>query len=94
MFCDHPNQVYVPVKSGSLVLGDARILHAAGRNYTEERRTFWYLPGTGARQGLFQNSGMAKFPHLFPAEIRKQNSNHRAFLEYICSRKVIILLLP
>ena len=39
MFSDYPDQVYVPVKAGSLVLGDARILHATGRNYTQERRT-------------------------------------------------------
>ena len=39
MFSDHPDQVYVEVKAGSLVLGDARILHAAGRNFTDERRT-------------------------------------------------------
>lgn len=39
MFFDQSDQVYVPVEAGSLVLGDARILHAAGRNYTEERRT-------------------------------------------------------
>ena len=39
MFGDDPEQVYVPVKAGSLVLADARILHAAGRNRTDERRT-------------------------------------------------------
>jgi hypothetical protein len=39
MFSDHPDQVNVPVKAGSLVLGDARILHAAGKNYTDQRRT-------------------------------------------------------
>ena len=39
MFSDHPDQVYVEVKAGSLVLGDARVLHSAGRNYTDERRT-------------------------------------------------------
>ena len=39
MFGDDPGQVYVPVKAGSLVLGDARVLHAAGRNVTDERRT-------------------------------------------------------
>lgn len=39
MFSDHPDQVYVEVKAGSLVLADARVLHAAGRNYTDERRT-------------------------------------------------------
>ena len=39
MFSDHPDQVHVEVKAGSLVLGDARVLHAAGRNHTGERRT-------------------------------------------------------
>ena len=39
MFGDDPEQVNVPVKAGQLVLGDARILHAAGRNITDERRT-------------------------------------------------------
>lgn len=39
MFSDHPDQVLVPVKAGSLVLADARLLHAAGRNYTDKRRT-------------------------------------------------------
>lgn len=39
MFGDDPEQVYVPVKAGSLVLGDARVLHSAGRNLTEDRRT-------------------------------------------------------
>lgn len=39
MFGDDPEQIYVPVKAGSLVLGDARLLHSAGRNHTEARRT-------------------------------------------------------
>ena len=39
MFADVPEQVYVPVKAGSLVLADARLLHAAGRNQTDKRRT-------------------------------------------------------
>ncbi len=39
MFGDEAEQVDVPVKAGSLVLGDARILHAAHRNLTDERRT-------------------------------------------------------
>ena len=38
MFCDHPNQVDVCVKAGSLVLGDARVLHAAHRNQTDQAR--------------------------------------------------------
>ena len=39
MFGDDPEQVYVPAKAGSLVLADARLLHAAGKNDTDERRT-------------------------------------------------------
>ena len=39
MFGDDPEQLHVPVKAGSLVLADARLLHAAGRNITDQRRT-------------------------------------------------------
>ncbi|MEM7028223.1 MAG: phytanoyl-CoA dioxygenase family protein [Chloroflexota bacterium] len=39
MFSDHPDQVNVTVKAGSLVLADARVLHAAHKNLTDERRT-------------------------------------------------------
>ena len=39
MFSDHPDQVDVCVKAGSLVLADARVLHAAHRNLTDVRRT-------------------------------------------------------
>ena len=39
MFSDDPQQVYVPVRAGDLVLLDGRILHAADRNRTNQRRT-------------------------------------------------------
>ena len=39
MFSDHPDQVDVCVKAGSLVLADARVLHAAYHNRTDQRRT-------------------------------------------------------
>jgi phytanoyl-CoA hydroxylase len=39
MFSDHPDQVNVMVKAGSLVLADARLLHSAHRNQTDVRRT-------------------------------------------------------
>ena len=39
MFSDHPDQVEVSVKAGSLVMADARVLHAAHRNQTDVRRT-------------------------------------------------------
>lgn len=39
MFSDHPDQLDVTVKAGSLVLADARLLHSARRNQTDVRRT-------------------------------------------------------
>ena len=39
MFSDHPDQVDVCAKAGSLVLADARLLHSARRNQTDHRRT-------------------------------------------------------
>ena len=39
MFSEHPDQVKVCVPAGSLVLADARILHSAGKNHTDHRRT-------------------------------------------------------
>ena len=39
MFSDHPDQVDVCAKAGSLVIADARILHSAHRNFTDVRRT-------------------------------------------------------
>ncbi|MBI4552304.1 MAG: phytanoyl-CoA dioxygenase family protein [Candidatus Latescibacteria bacterium] len=43
----HPDEVDVPVKAGDVVIGDARLLHAAHANQTDERRsclTLWYFP--------------------------------------------------
>lgn len=42
-----PGEVDIPVTAGDLVIGDARILHAAHANSTNERRTvitLWYVP--------------------------------------------------
>ena len=39
MFSDHPDQVNVCASAGSLVLADARVLHSAHRNLTDQRRT-------------------------------------------------------
>ena len=39
MFSDHPDQVDVCAKAGSLVMADARILHSAHKNLTNVRRT-------------------------------------------------------
>ena len=45
MFCDHPEAIDVPVTTGQLVIGDARLLHGTRPNTTAERRTVllgWY----------------------------------------------------
>ena len=39
MFSDHPGQVDVCVKAGSLVMRDARLLHSVRKNHTDRRRT-------------------------------------------------------
>lgn len=46
-FSTRPDEVSLPVNAGDLVLGDARLLHAAHANQTDERRTLitlWYQP--------------------------------------------------
>ncbi|MCC6579802.1 MAG: phytanoyl-CoA dioxygenase family protein [Phycisphaeraceae bacterium] len=47
VFSTHPDEVDVPVRAGDLLVGDARVLHAAHANASEERRTLltlWYFP--------------------------------------------------
>ena len=47
LFADPPDACDVPVKAGDLVIGDARVLHAAHANGTDKRRsllTLWYFP--------------------------------------------------
>ena len=45
LFGEHPDAVDVPVKAGTLVIGDGRVLHAARANRSAQRRTLllaWY----------------------------------------------------
>lgn len=47
IFSHHTQEIDVPVKAGDLVVGDARLLHAAHANQTNQRRsllTLWYFP--------------------------------------------------
>ena len=39
MFSDHPDQVDIFAKAGSLVMADARLLHSTHKNTTDKRRT-------------------------------------------------------
>ncbi len=45
LFAEHPDALDVPVKAGSLVIGEGRLLHAARANQSNNRRTLllgWY----------------------------------------------------
>jgi hypothetical protein len=39
VFMDHPDSIDVPLKAGDLIIADARLLHAAWPNQTDQRRT-------------------------------------------------------
>jgi len=49
-YADHPDAVAVPVKSGDMVIGDARLIHGAYPNTSRSERTLitlWYHPDYG-----------------------------------------------
>lgn len=46
-YADHPDQIAVPVRTGDVLVGDARLIHGAFANRTDEERpllTLWYMP--------------------------------------------------
>lgn len=46
-YAEHPDQVAVPVKAGDVLIGDARLIHGAFGNRTDEERpllTLWFMP--------------------------------------------------
>jgi len=46
-YADHPDQAAVPVKAGDVLIGDARLIHGAFANRTNEERpllTLWFMP--------------------------------------------------
>lgn len=46
-FRQHPNEIDITVTAGDVVMGDARVLHAAHQNRTDRHRTLltlWYFP--------------------------------------------------
>ncbi len=65
-FSDRPDEVDVAVRAGDLILGDARLLHAAHANETDERRTLitlWYQPEMAAMPERIQAQMAAKVQH-------------------------------
>jgi hypothetical protein len=64
----HPDEVDVPVKAGDLVVGDARLLHAAHANGSDHRRTcltLWYF------------AHYASLPATVRASVTKMAPQHR-----------------
>ena len=46
-YADHPDQLAVPVEAGDVLIGDARLIHGAFANQTDEERpllTLWFMP--------------------------------------------------
>jgi hypothetical protein len=46
-YADHPDQAAVPVKAGDVLIGDARLIHGAFANRTDQERpllTLWFMP--------------------------------------------------
>ncbi len=79
-FSTRPDEVDVPVRAGDLLVGDARLLHAAHANETDERRTLitlWYQPELRAMPEPIQAQMAAKVQHApawWPQEARDKYS--------------------
>lgn len=77
-FAEWPGAVDVAVRAGDLVLGDARLLHAAHANTTDERRsliTLWFQPGWLTLPAAVQATLAAKvqpLPDTWPEDLRAQ----------------------
>ena len=80
MFSDHPDEVDVCVRARSLVLADARILHSARRNLTDERRTL-ILAWHQRRADVWE-----KPPAYWQGEVPEIIANRVAGQEYDRSR--------
>lgn len=68
-FSRRPDEVDVPVRAGDLLIGDARILHAAHSNQTTQRRTLltlWYQPDLQSLPERIQ-AQLAKKVHIPPS---------------------------
>ena len=77
-FSTRPDEIDVPVKAGDLLIGDARLLHAAHANETDERRTLitlWYQPDLHALPEPIQAQmadKVQKTPEWWPQEAQEK----------------------
>ena len=57
VYASHPDEVAADVSAGDVLIGDARLLHSAYANRTENERpllTLWYIPNWSALPGPVQ----------------------------------------
>ncbi len=76
-FSNRPDEVDVPVRAGDMLVGDARLLHAAHANETDERRTLitlWYQPDLRALPEAIQAQMAAKVQQA-PADWPQQTKD-------------------
>jgi ectoine hydroxylase-related dioxygenase (phytanoyl-CoA dioxygenase family) len=77
-FATLPDEASLPVHAGDLVLGDARLLHAAHANASDERRTLitlWYQPDLSSLPERIQAQLAAKIqqpPDDWPRDPREK----------------------
>jgi len=76
-YADAPGEVDVSVKVGDVVIGDARILHAAHANDSNDRRTvitLWFFPDFAALsedlKASINGDGRHQWPEDWPSEAR------------------------
>ena len=83
IFMDHPDSVDVPLKSGDLIIADARLLHAAWPNQTAQRRTLvlaWHGVFSFPHPPSWWTDKVPKaiqsFDHQFTCTGTRKPSNH------------------
>ena len=57
VYASHPDELAATVRAGDVLVGDARLLHSAYANRTDEERpllTLWYIPNWSAMPGSVQ----------------------------------------
>ena len=83
-FSTRPDEKDVPARAGDLLIGDARLLHAAHANETDERRTLitlWYQPEFAAMPERIQAQIAAKVqpaPAEWPQAVTELYNSHLA----------------
>lgn len=82
-YADHPDQVAVPVEAGDVLIGDARLIHGAFANRTDEERpllTLWFMPHWSSMPAAMRALAYKGF--LRGDDIRSSLAEPRTFLDW------------